>query len=239
MPRRYAFSLRDPVRLHWSTSTSLLACSSTFSNWSCASAPAVKRRLSAVSSLARLSLYHLTSWLRSLRLNLKRRSRQLTAIRLHRNLHPQSRKRTSYHSAGKVQIRLRPPQSLFCRFGPSPPIHTHATERLKALVRQDEDAAVVCFQVVDGFAEEECPEVFADEFDAVEGGLGPRAVGAESTAPPALGRRGSPCCLVSRRLLRASRRPIRRWLLWRPLQCSYLTRCHLVLARVWRRSGCA
>lgn len=39
---------------------------------------------------------------------------------------------------------------------------------------------MVCFQVVDGFAEEECPEVFADEFDAVERGLGPRAVGAES-----------------------------------------------------------
>lgn len=36
------------------------------------------------------------------------------------------------------------------------------------MVRQDEDPAVIRFQVVDLLAEDEEPEVFADEFDGVE-----------------------------------------------------------------------
>jgi hypothetical protein len=46
---------------------------------------------------------------------------------------------------------------------------------------------VVRFEVVDLFAEEQRPEVFADEFDAVEGRLRARAVGAESAEPEYLG----------------------------------------------------
>jgi hypothetical protein len=75
---------------------------------------------------------------------------------------------------------LRPAQRLFRRFHACFPIHAHAADGLEALVRQDEDAAVVGFQVVDLLAEEQGPEVFADEFDAVEGGLRAWAVGAET-----------------------------------------------------------
>lgn len=75
---------------------------------------------------------------------------------------------------------MRPAQRLFWRFHACFPIDAHAADGLKALVRQDEDAAVVGFQVVDLLAEEQGPEVFADEFDAVEGGLGAWAVGAKT-----------------------------------------------------------
>ena len=45
----------------------------------------------------------------------------------------------------------------------------HAGEGFEGVVCEDVDAAVVCFQVVDLLAEEEGPEVFAEEFYAVEG----------------------------------------------------------------------
>ena len=75
---------------------------------------------------------------------------------------------------------LRSTQRLFRRFHACFPIYAHAADGLEALVRQDEDAAVVGFQVVDLLAEEQGPEVFADEFDAVEGCLRAWAVGAET-----------------------------------------------------------
>ena len=77
---------------------------------------------------------------------------------------------------------LRSTQRLFRRFHACFPIYAHAADGLEALVRQDEDAAVVGFQIVDLLAEEQGPEVFADEFDAVEGCLRAWAVGAETVA---------------------------------------------------------
>lgn len=46
----------------------------------------------------------------------------------------------------------------------------HAAEGLEGVIGEDVDAAVVSFEVVDLLAEEEGPEVFAEEFDAIEGG---------------------------------------------------------------------
>jgi hypothetical protein len=75
---------------------------------------------------------------------------------------------------------LRPTQRLLRGFDASFPVDAHAADRLEALVGQHEDSAVVCLEVVDLLAEEQRPEVFADEFDVVEGGLGAGPVGAES-----------------------------------------------------------
>ena len=47
---------------------------------------------------------------------------------------------------------------------------TGPPQGLEALVRQHEDPAVVRLQVVDLFAEDGGPEVFAEEFYGVEGG---------------------------------------------------------------------
>ena len=48
---------------------------------------------------------------------------------------------------------------------------------METVIGEDENAAVVGFEVVDLFAEDEEPEVFADEFDGVEGGCGAGFVG--------------------------------------------------------------
>lgn len=76
--------------------------------------------------------------------------------------------------------RLRAIQRLLGCFHARFPVYAHATDGLEACVGQDEDSSVVGFQVVDLFAEEKGPEVFADEFDAVEGRCWAGAVGAES-----------------------------------------------------------
>jgi hypothetical protein len=148
------------------------------------------------------------------RLDLERRCRNLARICMYRNIHTQTRKRTAYNSARKVEIlsnhvcqqnhipsdlspkerpisqtktwmpvkthRLRPTQRLLRCFHARFPVYAHATQRLEARVCENEDASVVRFQVIYLFAEKERPEVFADEFDAVEGRLRAGAVGAES-----------------------------------------------------------
>jgi hypothetical protein len=53
-------------------------------------------------------------------------------------------------------------------------------EWMEAVIGQDEDAAVVGLEVVDLLAEEDEPEVFAEEFDDIEGGLRAGGVGGES-----------------------------------------------------------
>jgi hypothetical protein len=63
--------------------------------------------------------------------------------------------------------RLRPTQRLLRGFDAGFPVDAHAADRLEALVCQDKDSAVVCLEVVDLLAEEQGPEVFADEFDVV------------------------------------------------------------------------
>jgi hypothetical protein len=63
--------------------------------------------------------------------------------------------------------RLRPTQRLLRGFDAGFPVDAHATDRLEALVRQHKDSAVVRLEVVDLLAEEQRPEVFADEFDVV------------------------------------------------------------------------
>lgn len=123
-------------------------------------------------------------------LDLKRRCRNLTRIRVNRNIHAQSRQGTSNDAAREVEILSRciskvltsvynasrwtletyclcSTQCFFRRFHTSFPVNAHATDRLEALVRQHEDAAVVGLQVVDLLAEKQRPEVFADELDAV------------------------------------------------------------------------
>lgn len=81
---------------------------------------------------------------------------------------------------GRKTHGLRPTQRLLRGFDASFPVDAHAADRLEALVRQHEDSAVVRLEVVDLLAEEQGPEVFADEFDVVERGLRAWAVGAES-----------------------------------------------------------
>jgi len=75
---------------------------------------------------------------------------------------------------------LRPTQSLLGGFDAGFPVDAHATDRLEALVRQHEDAPVVRLEVVDLLAEQQRPQVFADELDVVQGRLWAWAVGAES-----------------------------------------------------------
>jgi len=139
-------------------------------------------------------------------LDLKRRSRNLGTARLDRDLHPHTRQRAAYHSAREVQKldhttrsvslpthnslprtvsfggthRLRPPQRLLRALDPRPSIHTHPAQGMKPGIRQHEHAPVVRFEVVDLFPEDEGPEVFADEFDRVQGGGGAGFVEGES-----------------------------------------------------------
>ena len=75
---------------------------------------------------------------------------------------------------------LSPTQRLLRGFDAGFAVDAHAADGLEALVCQHEDAAVVCLEVVDLLAEEQGPQIFADELDVVEGGLGAGAVGAES-----------------------------------------------------------
>lgn len=51
-------------------------------------------------------------------------------------------------------------------------VERHAGEGFESVVGEDVDAAVVGFEVVDLLAEEEGPEVFAEELDCGEGGGG-------------------------------------------------------------------
>lgn len=56
----------------------------------------------------------------------------------------------------------------------------HAGEWAEGVVGEDVDSAVVCLEVVYVFAEDEGPEVFAEEFDDVEGVVEAGAVAGES-----------------------------------------------------------
>lgn len=56
----------------------------------------------------------------------------------------------------------------------------HAGEWAEGVVGEDVDSAMVCFEVVDVFAEDEGPEVFAEELDDVEGVVEAGAVAGES-----------------------------------------------------------
>lgn len=72
-----------------------------------------------------------------------------------------------------MTYQLRPRKRLINRLSTRySPIHTHPTQRLEAIISQHVDAAMVRLEVVDLLAEDEEPEVFADELDAVEWGLG-------------------------------------------------------------------
>ena len=53
-------------------------------------------------------------------------------------------------------------------------VERHAGEGFESVVGEDVDAAVVGFEVVDLLAEEEGPEIFAEELDCGEGGGGAR-----------------------------------------------------------------
>jgi hypothetical protein len=59
-------------------------------------------------------------------------------------------------------------------------VEAHATERLEGVVGQHVNATVVGFEVIDLFAEEEGPEVFAEELYYVEGGRWAGCVAGES-----------------------------------------------------------
>lgn len=110
-------------------------------------------------------------------LDLKRRCRNLTRIRVYRDIHSQTRKGTSDNAAREVEIllphvsemsispcesrcefsptyRLCSTQRLFRSFHSGLPIDAHATDGLEALVRQHKDAAVVSLEVVDLLAEQ-------------------------------------------------------------------------------------
>ena len=65
-------------------------------------------------------------------------------------------------------MQRRAVEGLRAGFGPRPPVDADSGQGLKARVGEDVDAPVVRFEVVDLFAVEEGPEVFADEFDRVE-----------------------------------------------------------------------
>lgn len=65
--------------------------------------------------------------------------------------------------------RLRFAQCLFRPFGSPPSVHTHPAQGQKLVVREHKRASVVCFQIVDLFSKHDLPQIFADEFDHVEG----------------------------------------------------------------------
>ena len=64
--------------------------------------------------------------------------------------------------------QLRPTQRLLPSFHSGFPIYTHPAQSMEAVVSKDENPAMIRFEVIDLFPEDELPEVFADEFDAVE-----------------------------------------------------------------------
>jgi hypothetical protein len=59
-------------------------------------------------------------------------------------------------------------------------IETHARKWLERVIREDVNASMICFQVIDLLAEKQGPEVFAEEFDGVEGGGWTGCVAGES-----------------------------------------------------------
>lgn len=79
--------------------------------------------------------------------------------------------------------RLCPTQCLLPSLHTSFPVHAHATNGLKSLVRENKHAPVVGLQVVDLLPEQQRPEVLADKFDAVERRLWPWSTGAEPVCP--------------------------------------------------------
>ena len=109
-----------------------------------------------------------TSSLRPLTLHRKHPHRHLTALPHDARLNPQPHQRAPHHACGEPEEHLRPFQRLSPCFGARSAVYADAGEWGEAGVGEDVDAAVVCFEVVDGFAVEEGPEVFADEFDGVQ-----------------------------------------------------------------------
>lgn len=150
------------------------------------------------------------SSLRTRRPNLKRRTRQRTTLGLHTRPNPQPLQTPPHQTRGEIQKRLHPPNAIrlpaeahliqTIPIRVALPQHAfgglvdarlhlgrvlfrvvgHAGQGFEGVVGQDVDAAVVCFQVVDLLAEEEGPEVFAEEFYAVEGGGGAGGVAGEA-----------------------------------------------------------
>ena len=71
-----------------------------------------------------------------------------------------------------VTYQLRPPQTLLECLWSSVAIHTHATQRLETIICEHEDASMIRFEVIDLFLPQQRPEVFAEEFYAVQVALG-------------------------------------------------------------------
>lgn len=118
-------------------------------------------RLTFVTAAGGFAVYHCQhahstscSRLRALHLNRKRRHRHLIHLRHHTRLNAQPHQRTPHHTPGKRDMQPRPGKHLFTRFCSCTSIYAHPTQRLEPRVGQDEDAAVVRFEVVDRFAVE-------------------------------------------------------------------------------------
>lgn len=115
---------------------------------------------------------------------LERHAGQPRALCIHRRLYPQTRQTPPNQTRRKIQEWLDPREGI--RVAHHQPlwvvgrvvgrdllcVEAHPRQGLEGVVGEDVDAAVVGLEVVDLLAEEEGPEVFAEEFDRVEGGGG-------------------------------------------------------------------
>jgi hypothetical protein len=79
-----------------------------------------------------------------------------------------------------VPYRLRADNGLAAGLG------AHARERAEGSISQDVDAAVVRLEIIDLLAEDEHPEVLAEELDDIESIRESRPIGRESAPPPKL-----------------------------------------------------
>nr|POE56625.1 hypothetical protein CFP56_33597 [Quercus suber] len=78
-------------------------------------------------------------------------------------------RRKAARGQGHRTYHLRPLHRLLHRLAARPPVDTHARQRMEARVRQHERATVVRLEVVDLLAaEEQGPEVLAEELDRFE-----------------------------------------------------------------------
>jgi hypothetical protein len=123
---------------------------------------------------------------------LKRSPRQCSTLSRHTRLNAEASQTASDEACGEVQKRLDSgltvcvsAEGRVSRLRDERGLHgsivffrvkRHAAEGLERIVGEDVDAAVVGLEVVDLLAEEERPEIFAQELDAVEGCCGARCV---------------------------------------------------------------
>ena len=68
-------------------------------------------------------------------------------------------------------------QTLLSHLASRSPVDTHSTQRMEAIIRQNEHSSMISLEVVYLFAKTSQPKIFAEELDYVQRGLGARCVG--------------------------------------------------------------